>query len=119
MSKTHDHPSPNIARPRPKPSKDFLFQTISAPSSRPQSPRERSSSSGSRQRSHASSPTGSVHSMRTFSFDTDYGDYYSDTASTTSSLVELSLDMEDTRTMMIDDIQVGDMMDFFSSQHKH
>ena len=96
-------PTPSgIARPRPRPSKDVNFQTISAPSSRPHSPKMETKQvwDFKRNRFSLSSPTGSVKSMQDLPYDSDYGEYYLD--SNSSSLINLSLDVEHD-TMVLDD----------------
>ena len=86
-------PSPSIIRPRPKamnlPPVPAPPMPISAPSSRPPSPRPRK---GSRRNT---SPTPSVESMRTYRYDSDPGWNYlsdSDATSTTSSVLDVRFD---------------------------
>lgn len=95
-------PSPSIARPRPKSNKEVALQTISAPSSRPHSPKLGATGGMPMwdfkgHRFNATSPTGSVKSMRDLPFDTDFGGFYSDsnTTSANSSLVDLMGDVEE------------------------
>ncbi len=110
----------SIVRPRPRPSKDF--QTISAPSSRPPSPKLSYTDSPydhcSVHRVGNSSPTGSVQSMKVFSLSYDSETYFdSDTTSNTSSLIDFGLEEgeRDFSSTMLN-IDFGDILSGFNSQ---
>ena len=98
-------PSPNIIRPRPKamnlPPVPAPPMPISAPSSRPPSPRPRRGSKRN------TSPTPSVESMRIYTtYDSDPGWNYlsdSDATSTSSSLLDVRYGDEDPHPAMLPD----------------
>ena len=95
------NPGSSIARPRPRPSsnKEQNFQTISAPSSCPHSPKtENKQVWDFKNRVSLSSPTGSVKSMQDLPYDSDCGEFFLD--SNSSSLINLDGEHD---TMVLDD----------------
>ena len=96
-AKASNCPSPNIVRPRPRPSKDFTAQTISAPSSGPSSPRQSMRTDGFKSfKRGTSSPTGSVQSMRGL-FESDFVNLHTglDSDTSTTSCNSLLGDLEE------------------------
>ena len=107
-------PSPNIARPRPRPTglptQGDPSHPVSAPSSRPHSPRNLPPVC------HQRSPTGSVHSLVQFptQYDSDFpGSFWfqsdSETTSTTSSLLDLTEIIDDPHPPLIPSLSEFDI----------
>lgn len=91
-------PSPSIVRPRPKPSK-VVLKTISAPSSRPHSPKMEAAESAPKW-DHGSSPTGSMKCIKDLTFGSYFADYAdSDTTSANSSQLDLMGEEVDDATL--------------------
>ena len=106
-------PSPSIARPRPKamnlPPVPAPPHPISAPSSRPHSPKPR------RKSKRNTSPTPSVESMRTYRYDSDPGwNYWSDSDATSTSSSVLDVRYEDGNPNLPTYNFEGDFEDFFN-----
>lgn len=110
-------PSPNIVRPRPKamnlPPVPAPPMPISAPSSRPPSPRPQRGSKRN------TSPTPSVESMRIYGYDSDPGWNYlsdSDATSTSSSLLDVRYGDEDPNPTILPNMltSYNDFEDFFN-----
>ena len=110
-------PSPNIVRPRPKamnlPRVPAPPMPVSAPSSRPPSPRTRRNSKRN------ASPTPSVESMRAYRYDSDPGWNYlsdSDATSTSSSLLDVRYGDEDPNPTILPNMftSYDDFEDFFN-----